>query len=51
MGTCSYVLTGTQQGMDETYGTMCHGAVSEQLHSCYVKKCLHLFLSAVQKRV
>uniref|UniRef100_K1Q667 RNA-splicing ligase RtcB homolog n=2 Tax=Magallana gigas TaxID=29159 RepID=K1Q667_MAGGI len=26
MGTCSYVLTGTQQGMDETYGTTCHGA-------------------------
>ena len=28
MGTCSYVLTGTQQGMEETYGTTCHGAVS-----------------------
>uniref|UniRef100_A0A8W8MJM2 3'-phosphate/5'-hydroxy nucleic acid ligase n=1 Tax=Magallana gigas TaxID=29159 RepID=A0A8W8MJM2_MAGGI len=26
MGTCNYVLTGTQQGMDETYGTTCHGA-------------------------
>uniref|UniRef100_A0A8W8LYG0 3'-phosphate/5'-hydroxy nucleic acid ligase n=1 Tax=Magallana gigas TaxID=29159 RepID=A0A8W8LYG0_MAGGI len=26
MGTCSYVLTGTQQGMKETYGTTCHGA-------------------------
>uniref|UniRef100_K1PGQ6 3'-phosphate/5'-hydroxy nucleic acid ligase n=1 Tax=Magallana gigas TaxID=29159 RepID=K1PGQ6_MAGGI len=26
METCSYVLTGTQQGMDETYGTTCHGA-------------------------
>lgn len=30
MGTCSYVLTGTQQGMEETYGTTCHGAVSYQ---------------------
>lgn len=26
MGTCSYVLTGTQQGMDETFGSTCHGA-------------------------
>nr|XP_022300609.1 tRNA-splicing ligase RtcB homolog [Crassostrea virginica] len=26
MGTCSYLLTGTQQGMEETYGTTCHGA-------------------------
>uniref|UniRef100_A0A131Z1G4 RNA-splicing ligase RtcB homolog n=2 Tax=Rhipicephalus TaxID=426455 RepID=A0A131Z1G4_RHIAP len=26
MGTCSYVLTGTEQGMGETFGTTCHGA-------------------------
>ncbi|VDK51728.1 unnamed protein product [Anisakis simplex] len=26
MGTCSYVLTGTQQGMKETFATTCHGA-------------------------
>lgn len=26
MGTCSYVLTGTEQGMTETFGTTCHGA-------------------------
>jgi len=26
MGTCSYVLTGTQQGMEETFGSTCHGA-------------------------
>ena len=26
MGTCSYVLTGTQQGMTETFGSTCHGA-------------------------
>jgi tRNA-splicing ligase RtcB (3'-phosphate/5'-hydroxy nucleic acid ligase) len=26
MGTCSYVLTGTQRGMDETFGSTCHGA-------------------------
>ncbi|VDN50226.1 unnamed protein product [Dracunculus medinensis] len=26
MGTCSYVLTGTQQGMNETFATTCHGA-------------------------
>lgn len=26
MGTCSYVLTGTDQGMEETFGSTCHGA-------------------------
>jgi len=26
MGTCSYVLTGTEQGMSETFGSTCHGA-------------------------
>ncbi|XP_055328531.1 RNA-splicing ligase RtcB homolog [Paramacrobiotus metropolitanus] len=26
MGTCSYVLTGTEQGMIETFGSTCHGA-------------------------
>ena len=28
MGTCSYVLTGTEQGMQETFGSTCHGAVN-----------------------
>jgi len=26
MGTCSYVLTGTQKGMEQTFGSTCHGA-------------------------
>ncbi|KRZ06390.1 tRNA-splicing ligase RtcB -like protein [Trichinella zimbabwensis] len=26
MGTCSYILTGTEKGMSETFGTTCHGA-------------------------
>lgn len=26
MGTCSYVLTGTEKGMRDTFGTTCHGA-------------------------
>lgn len=30
MGTCSYVLTGTEQGMKETFGSTCHGAVSNR---------------------
>lgn len=30
MGTCSYVLTGTEQGMQETFGSTCHGAVRER---------------------
>lgn len=29
MGTCSYVLTGTEQAMNETFGSTCHGAVSD----------------------
>lgn len=28
MGTSSYVLTGTDEGMQATFGTTCHGAVS-----------------------
>lgn len=31
MGTCSYVLTGTEQGMNETFGSTCHGAVRSYL--------------------
>mmetsp|Transcript_140996 Transcript_140996/g.316132 ORF Transcript_140996/g.316132 Transcript_140996/m.316132 type:complete len:162 (-) Transcript_140996:241-726(-) len=26
MGTCSYVLTGTEKGMRDTFGSTCHGA-------------------------
>ena len=26
MGTCSYILTGTERGMEETFGSTCHGA-------------------------
>ena len=26
MGSCSYVLTGTDRGMAETFGSTCHGA-------------------------
>ncbi len=26
MGSCSYVLTGTDTGMRETFGSTCHGA-------------------------
>lgn len=26
MGTCSYVLTGTQSSMEQTFGTTCHGS-------------------------
>ena len=26
MGTCSYVLTGTDKGFEETFGSTCHGA-------------------------
>jgi tRNA-splicing ligase RtcB len=26
MGTCSYVLVGTEKAMEETFGSSCHGA-------------------------
>lgn len=26
MGTCSYILTGTERGMAQTFGSTCHGA-------------------------
>jgi len=26
MGTCSFILTGTERGMQETFGSTCHGA-------------------------
>jgi RNA-splicing ligase RtcB len=39
MGTCSYVLTGTESAMKETFGSTCHGAgqlVSQLVrHSVY----------------
>lgn len=62
MGTCSYVLTGTEQGMLETFGSTCHGAVSELVHIltlftviyyifvcmfCRVAHCLELNLVAI----
>lgn len=50
MGTCSYVLTGTEQGMNETFGSTCHGAVSVILkiicrvsihtHLCFLGTCI-----------
>lgn len=32
MGTCSYVLTGTEKGMGETFGSTCHGAVHDSFN-------------------
>jgi hypothetical protein len=40
MGTCSYVLTGTEQGMQETFGSTCHGAVSDGRNVFDLKKIL-----------
>ena len=45
MGTCSYVLTGTQAGMEATFGSTCHGAVSYQfLH-------LHKIRDVIMSRI
>lgn len=38
MGTCSYVLTGTQTGMDETFGSTCHGAGRAQSRNASRRK-------------
>lgn len=38
MGTCSYVLTGTEQGMLETFGSTCHGAVRNVCFIIHLKK-------------
>lgn len=43
MGTCSYVLTGTEQSMSETFGSTCHGAVSDDKRFFSTK--FHFFLS------
>jgi len=37
MGTCSYILTGTQHGMDTTFGSTCHGAGRSLSRSAAVK--------------
>ncbi|KAF0987248.1 hypothetical protein HZS_2933 [Henneguya salminicola] len=39
MGTCSYVLTGTEKGMIETFGSTCHGA-GRALSRCKSKRTL-----------
>jgi len=38
MGTHSYVLTGTQHGMDTTFGSTCHGAGRSLSRSAAMKK-------------
>lgn len=42
MGTCSYVLTGTEQGMKETFGSTCHGAVSLMLSAKFMQNHQHI---------
>lgn len=50
MGTCSYVLTGTEQGMTETFGTTCHGAVSHVIRSAAVVVIVLTSLTCVCER-
>lgn len=38
MGTCSYILTGTQHGMDTTFGSTCHGAGRSLSRSAAMKR-------------
>jgi len=39
MGTNSYILAGTQKGMDETFGSACHGAGRVMSRTAAVKAC------------
>jgi len=39
MGTASYILTGTEQGMSETFGSTCHGAGRVMSRAAAIKAC------------
>lgn len=39
MGSCSYVLSGAQGAMEETFGSTCHGAGRRMSRSAAIKKC------------
>ena len=39
MGSCSYVLSGAQGAMEETFGSTCHGAGRCMSRSAAIKKC------------
>lgn len=43
MGTCSYVLTGTDQGMSQTFGSTCHGAVSGERENLFERYYINWF--------
>jgi tRNA-splicing ligase RtcB len=51
MGTCSYVLTGTEQGMREAFGSTCHGAGRAQSRNKSRKNLSHKeVLHALQQK-
>ena len=55
MGTCSYVLTGTEQGMQETFGSTCHGAGralsrAKSRRQCFSKRFCDFYLKIDFKR-
>jgi tRNA-splicing ligase RtcB len=51
MGTCSYVLTGTEQGMREAFGSTCHGAGRAQSRNKSRKTLSHQeVLQALQQK-
>jgi tRNA-splicing ligase RtcB len=51
MGTCSYVLTGTEQGMREAFGSTCHGAGRAQSRNKSRKTLSHKeVLQALQQK-
>ncbi len=41
MGTCSYVLTGTEGAMQQTFGSTCHGAGRAMSRSQGLKRCIY----------
>ena len=53
MGTCSYVLTGTERGMQETFGSTCHGAgrAASRAHSRKTLKYEHVLDDLAKKGI
>lgn len=44
MGTCSYILTGTERGMVESFGSTCHGAVSNDFFTTILRRLIIIVL-------
>lgn len=50
MGTCSYVLVGTEEGMTDTFGSTCHGAGSALSRNASRRKPNHDVLQRLENK-